>query len=147
AIQGTIAAIHLQTDEVNVAITTPIIEEEERISRTHGLGSIDGTVETLQRRNGYAFTLYDTLLDRAVTCHLRPDQEALMREAWGKRVRVTGYIARDPLTGRALEIRDIWDIHILPEITPGSYKAALGLLASDDPTPPEVLVRRLRDAE
>jgi hypothetical protein len=86
AIHGSISALHVQTDEVDVAITTPIPEEDERISRTHGLGSIDGTVETLQRRNGYAFTLYDTLLDRAITCHLRPDQEGLMREAWGRRV-------------------------------------------------------------
>jgi hypothetical protein len=147
AIQGSITAIYVQTDEVNVAITTPIPDEEDRISRTHGLGSVDGIVETLQRRNGYAFTLYDTLLDRAITCHLRPDQEDLMREVWGKRVRVTGYIGRDPLTGRALDIRDIWQIQILPEIAPGSYKAALGLLQSEDPTPPEELVRRLRDAE
>ena len=132
---------------MNVAITTPVKGEEDRILRTHGIGSIDGTVETLQRRNGYAFTLYDTLLDRAITCHLRPDQEDLMREAWGKRVRVTGYIGRDPLTGRALDIRDIWEIQILPEIAPGSYKAALGILENDDSTLPEVLVRRLRDAE
>ena len=147
AIQGSITALHLQTDESDVTITTPILEEDERGLKTHALGTIDGIVQTLQRREGYIFTLYDSLLDRPIRCYLHPEQENLMREAWGKRVRVTGRIGRDALTGRAIDIRDIWDVQILSEVPSGSYKKALGILASDDPTLPEVLVRKLRDAE
>jgi hypothetical protein len=147
AIQGSITALHVQTDESDVRLTTPIPEEDERGLRTHALGSIEGTVQTLQRREGYIFTLYDSLLDRPVRCYLHPDQEKLMREAWGQRVRVTGRIGRDALTGRAIDIRDIWEVQILPDVPDGTYTKALGLLASEDPTLPEVLVRRLRDAD
>ena len=148
AIQAPITAIHLQTDEVgDVILTMPREEEDERTLKTHALGTIEGIVQTLQRRDGYSFTLYDTLLDRSVRCYVHQDQEDIMRQAWGKRVRVTGLIGRDALTGRASEIREIWEIAILPEVAPESYKAALGILESNDPTPPEVLVRRLRDAE
>lgn len=147
AIHGSITALHIQTDESDVTLTTPIPAEEERGLRTHALGSIDGTVQTLQRREGYIFTLYDSLLDRPVRCFLHPDQEPLMREAWGKRVCVTGRIGRDALTGRAIDIRDIMAVQILPEVPVGTYTKALGLLASEDHTLPEVLVRRLRDAD
>ena len=148
AIQKSVTALHLKTDEEEVVLTTPISEPDEQGLRTHALGSVEGIVQTLRRREGYVFTLYDNLLDRAIRCYLQPEQEHLMLKAWeSKRVRVTGRIHRDALTGLAIDIRDIWEVEALPEIAPGSYKNALGILKDDDPTPPEVLVRRLRDAE
>ena len=147
AIQKSVTALHLQTDEGEVVLTTPISESDEQGLKTHALGTLEGIVQTLQRRDGYVFTLYDSLLDRPIRCYLHPEQENLMREAWGKRVRVTGRIRRDAFTGRAIDIRDIWEVKPLPDVAPGSYKEALGILERDDPTLPEVLVRRLRDAE
>ena len=76
-------------------LTTPVPDEEERKLRTRALGSIEGIVHTLQRREGLVFALYDSLLDRRVLCYLQPEQEEKMREIWGKRVRVTGSISRD----------------------------------------------------
>lgn len=144
AIQGSITAIHLQTDEGEVVLTTPIKEEDEKALKLHALGAIEGIVHTLQRRDGYSFTLYDVLLDRAVRCYFRQDQEDLMRQAWGKHVRVTGRVGRDPLTGRAIDIHDIWDVSTIPPALPGSYKEALGILTSNDVLP-EILVRKSRD--
>jgi hypothetical protein len=144
AIKDSITAIHLQTDETEVVLTAPVHEEDEKILKTHALGTVEGIVDTLRRRDGYSFTLYDVLLDRSVRCYFRPDQEDLMRRAWGKHVRVTGRIGRDPVTGRAIDVHDVWDVSTIPPVLPGSYKDALGILPNDDALP-EVLVRKSRD--
>jgi hypothetical protein len=107
-------------------------------------GAIEGVVQTLTNRRELRFTLYDSLQDRAVVCHLHEGQEDLMRNAWGKRVIVQGFVTRDGLNGRPLQISRITDV--IPVIA-GDYKKGRGALKSAaDAEKPEDVIRRLRDA-
>src|SRR5713226_1487473 len=42
-------------------------------------GAVEGEVQTLTKRHGLRFTLYDALSDRAVSCYLQAGQEEQMR--------------------------------------------------------------------
>ena len=111
------------------------------------IGAITGRVQTLSNRVGLRFNLYDTLFDKAVACYLAPGQEEIMREAWGKRARVSGRISREASTGRPTAIRNIMNVEILQDSEPGSYRRARGAV----PRPPgamlaEDAIRKLRDA-
>ena len=111
------------------------------------IGAITGRVQTLGERAGLRFNLYDAPFDRAVACYLTPGQEEIIRDAWGKRARVSGRITREGSTGRPLAIRNIVAVDILQDAEPGSYRQARGavprlpgaMLAED-------AIRRLRDA-
>lgn len=109
-------------------------------------GSVEGTIQTASTRRGLRFTIYDSLNDRAVSCYLRSDQEDLVRDAWGRRAVVRGWLLRDAETGRPLKISPVEDIEILPDIERGSYRQARGVLAGlRGDEPPEATLRRLRD--
>ena len=110
-------------------------------------GAIEGRIETLSKRKGLRFVLYDTVHDRAVACYLREGQEELMRGGWGRRAIVEGLITRDAVTGLPASIRQVSHIEFLPETSQGSYRNARGVIpfGPEDPSP-EDLIRRLRDA-
>ncbi len=111
------------------------------------MGAITGRIQTLSNRGGLRFNLYDVVHDRAVGCYLRQGQEALMREAWGRRARVSGSITREQPTGRPLTIREILDVEILEDSPPGSYQLAKGAVPwSSGDKMPEEIIRQLRDA-
>ena len=116
-------------------------------SLTRSIGAITGRVQTLSNRGGLRFNLYDVVHDRAVGCYLLQGQEELMREAWGRRARVSGRISRELSTGRPVVIRQILAVEILQDIAPGSYRLARGVvpLKAGDKMPEEV-IRQLRDA-
>ena len=118
-----------------------------RTAPTVAIGAITGRVQTLSNRGGLRFNLYDTLHDKAVACYLAPGQEELMREAWGRRSRVSGRVFREAATGRPIAIRQIMNMEILDEVKSGSYREARGAVPwqPGDPLPEEV-IRRLRDA-
>lgn len=78
-------------------------------------GSIRGRVESMSKRGGLRFTLYDNNDDLPVSCYLGAGQENLMRDIWGRMVVVEGDIRRDPLGGRATTIRQITNMMLLPE--------------------------------
>ena len=110
------------------------------------IGVVTGTVQTLSNRSGLTFNLYDTIHDKSVRCYLKPGQEELMREAWGRWTRVTGTVSREADSGRPISIRDILKVELLEEATPGSYQLAKGAVPwrPGDMTPEEA-VRRVRD--
>ncbi|MBU2009374.1 MAG: hypothetical protein KJ624_06035 [Chloroflexi bacterium] len=111
------------------------------------LGSIEGRVETLTKRKGLRFTLYDVLNDRAISCYLQEGREELMRHVWGKSAIVEGEISREVGTGRPVAIRRITNIVVLPEAEPGSYLKARGASPMRSGSAlPEEIIRRLRDA-
>ena len=111
------------------------------------VGAITGRVQTLSNRGGLRFNLYDTVHDRAVGCYLEQGQEELMREAWGRRARVSGRVSRELANGRPVVIRQILNVEVLEDIVPGSYRLARGAVPrnSGDKMPEEV-IRQLRDA-
>ena len=111
------------------------------------IGAITGRIQTLSNRGALRFNLYDTLHDKAIACYLTQGQEELMREAWGKRARVSGTITRETNKGRPIAIRQILRVETLREPVPGSYKRARGAI----PWKPgdkraEEIIRELRDA-
>ncbi len=71
----------------------------------------------------------------------------MIRGVWGRRVVVEGWISRDPLTGQAINIREIDAVVVLNAVEPGSYKQARGVLR-DGTSDEEVsqIIQRVRDA-
>ena len=110
------------------------------------IGVVTGTVQTLSNRAGLTFNLYDIIHDKSVRCYLKPGQEELMREAWGKRTRVTGTVSREAESGRPIAIRDVLKVEPLEETAPGSYRLAKGAVPwKRGDMLPEEAVRRVRD--
>ena len=92
-INGHVKSIEFIVADKTITIEQPITEEKPN-DRTYALGTVTGQVDTLMRR-GYTFTIYELIFDRAVTCYLQPEQEDLMRNAWGKIATVTGDVCRE----------------------------------------------------
>lgn len=111
------------------------------------IGAITGRIQTLSNRGALRFNLYDTVHDKAVACYLTQGQEELMREAWGRRARVSGTVTRETNTGRPIAIRQILRVEILQEAEPGSYKRARGAIPwKQGDKKAEEVIRELRDA-
>jgi hypothetical protein len=112
------------------------------------LGAVRGRIETVSRHKGLRFTLYESSSGRAVSCYLTPGPaaEELMRDMWGKLAIVEGRVQRDPVEGHALSVRQVTHVEILPEMTPGEWRAARGAApAQRRGLSPEEAVRRGRD--
>jgi hypothetical protein len=145
-LNGKIVAMRFETSVDEWTIASPTLQEP-RVRPLTAYGAIEGRVETLTRRRGLRFVLYDVHNDRAVSCYLEKGREEMVRDVWGKRAIVEGLISRDPLTGRPTAIRRITAIVVLGEVAPGSFRFAKGILAPQvgDLTPEES-IRRMRDA-
>ena len=143
---GKVISIRFETPDEEWTVVTPAARVASMGPRS-AFGAIEGRIETLTRRKGLRFILYDTLHDRAVACYLNEDQEELMRGGWGRRAIVEGLVTRDPVTGLPATIRQVRNIEFLPESARGSYRNARGVLPfSPDEASPEEVIRRLRDA-
>ena len=113
---------------------------------TTSIGSVTGRIQTVSNRGRLRFNLYDSIFDRAVGCYLQSGQEEMVREVWGRRARVSGIVAREADSGRALAVRDILEIEILGDAAPGSYRLARGAVPLEPGTESATAVlRRLRD--
>jgi hypothetical protein len=146
-LNGKIVAIRFETSEDEWTVSN-LPTREQRLRTFAAYGAIDGRVETLTRRRGLRFVLYDTVTDRAISCYLGSDQEDMIRDVWGKRAVVEGWISRDPLTGRPTTIRQITRVMTVDEVPPGSYLRARGILAANaGGLAPEEAIRRFRDAQ
>ena len=143
---GSVEYVRFETplaDYMLSGVITTRVNRQSRIS----IGVVTGRVQTLSNRGSLRFSLYDTLHDKAVSCYLQPGQEELMREAWGRRVKVGGQVSRDAPSGLPKAIRQILSIDILKDVELGSYRLARGSVPSQpgDDLPEEV-IRQLRDA-
>lgn len=114
------------------------------------VGSVEGEVVSVSRRNGLRMTLLDDIDDRTIRCRLRPEQAESAIEAWQLGfARVSGLIICQSSSGHPIEVRDVTQIESFSdddEHWDEDWKAARGSIAwgPDDP-PAEVLIRRLRD--
>jgi hypothetical protein len=145
-INGRISAIRFQTAEHDSVIQSGPATRQ-RHPKIAAFGLVKGRIETLNRRRGFKVILYDDLFDKPITCYLDPEQEAQMREIWGKRVTITGIVERDPEHGRITSVKDITNISTLQEVDPESYRSAKGIIPwNEGDDLPEVTIRRLRDA-
>jgi hypothetical protein len=144
-LNGSVTSIRFETADETATVQTSTAPAAR--ANLSAFGTIEGRVETLQSRHRLSFTLYDALNDRAVSCFRTPDQRDLVRDAWDKRVIVEGWIKRDPVTGRPVEIGPVEDVVVLPDVTPGSYRMARAIApARPDAPSAEDAIRRLRDA-
>jgi hypothetical protein len=145
-LNGKITSIQFEAGS-EVATVTAGVSVEQAAGLIGAFGSIEGRIETLTHRSWLGFTLYDFLNDRAIRCHLAPDQADSVREAWGRRAIVRGWVRRDPISGRPVAITPVHSIEVVPEVERGSYRRARGVAPAGPGEPsPEVAIRRLRDA-
>ena len=140
--------ITIQTEGKQVVVKAPIpsltlIAAEAPDEDVRSLGTVRGRVETLSRRRGLTFRLYELTTDSAVVCYMDPDLEDTMRDVWGQIADVTGTVLRDARTDKPLWIRRVTSVDPVDEGDPMGYLSARGAVQISDPS--EVLVRRLRD--
>jgi hypothetical protein len=145
-LNGKITSIQFEAGD-EVATVTAGISSDQAVRLLGAFGSVEGRIETLSHRNWLGFMLYDFLNDRAIRCYLAPNQTEAVRNAWGRRAIVRGWVRRDPLSGRAVTINPVHSIEIVPEVERGSYRQARAVApAGPDESSPEAAIRRLRDA-
>ena len=141
-INGSVTAVRFETAQSDIVVAggpAPLMLPP-------AYSAIEGRIQTLTNRYSLRFTLFDFLHDRAVACYLQEGQEAIIREAWGRRAVVEGLVAREAETGRPASVRNISSIEVLPDTMP-HYAEARGIVPVPDGAPsPEDLIRRLRDA-
>src|SRR5687767_5649730 len=105
---------------------------------TYSLGTIKGQVPNIPDSVGVKFILYDSFYN-PVTCYLAPHQIALLPKIWGKYIWVTGRVMRDSLTGYPIQITQIIDVILIPDVEEGTYKMTEGIFAAyDDGELPEL---------
>jgi hypothetical protein len=144
-LDGNVTSLQFETETETAMITEGI--PYESWTKCAAFGTVEGRVETLRSRHRLSFTLYDSINDEAVYCLLRPEQVELVRNAWGKRVIVEGWVERDPASGRPIKIDPVESITILPELVPGAYRQARAVAPAPHSAPsPADAMRRLRDA-
>lgn len=145
-----IEAVRFETAEADATIREPVEDSDtpQKAVKPKGVyGSVTGRVQTLTSRNALRFTLYDHIYDRAVSCYLVKGQESMMRQMWDRVATVEGFVSRDPVAGRPLNVRRISAVTPLTEVAPADYLKARGAIPlGDQDELPEARIRRLRDA-
>ena len=141
-LNGKITSLRFETANQDIVISGQRQLTSKKPSYSYG--TLKGTVQTLSRRRGVQFTLYDALLDRPISCYLKEGDEDLIRDKWGKKVLVSGLIGRDNETGRPFAVRQVTSIREY-ESNPGSYARARGVLKLPEGDTPESVIRELRD--
>jgi len=147
-LDGAVTSVSFLTAESESVVVTRSPEPGPRPAIHLSLGTITGTVDTLSRRRGLKFTLYDDLFDRAIACYLASGQEDMIRDAWGRHVAVTGLISREPFRGMPISLREIQRIRQVPEPPPGGFRDAMGVLpVTCEADRADLVIRRMRDAQ
>lgn len=145
-LNGRVTSLRIETSDEDVMIRKDH-DGTPRLTTTKAFGAVTGRIQTLSSRGGYAFTLYDAVFDKAVSCYLQAEQEDWIRDKWDRRAIVEGLVSRDPETDRPLNIRGITAIEILPEPAVGVYLPTLNdLPPTNTGEGTDALIRRLRDA-
>lgn len=150
-INGRITSVRFETARRDSVVTGPVppqsVQEKLEYPLVEAWGAVVGRVQTLTNRGALRFTLYDTHFDRGVSCYLaRSYPREKMKDVWGRRASVEGWVKREKETGRPLTIRRVRTIKVLPDPQPREWEDARGVLRFDPDTRPETVVRRLRDA-
>jgi hypothetical protein len=145
-LNGHIHTARFENAEAEVIVAPQALKAQPAELVTRAYGAIEGRVQTVSNRGVLHFTVYDSMNDRAISCYLQEGREEMLRDLWGQRATVEGYITRDANTGRPLTIRQITRINPLMPLF-GSYRDALGaspwFLSKELP---EDAMRKLRDA-
>ena len=84
-LDGRITSLRFETPEEDVIVSNrPVLgEPPPQPLKSHGM--LTGVVETLTKRRGLKFTIYDRIFDKPVTCYLKEGQEDFIRDFWASR--------------------------------------------------------------
>lgn len=146
-LNGKVTSLRFETPARDFIISGKLQIGEKAAPMKYSLGTVKGTIQTLSMRKKLSFILWDALFDKPVSCYIQEGKEELLREAWGKRVVVTGKIGRQAESGRPISMREVKSIEIIEKPERGSYKRARGVLPwKQGDEKPEVILRRMRDA-
>lgn len=148
-INGGIKSVRFETSDNDVEIfASPEVWRQMPVVAfpEEDFGAVIGRVDSLRKRGGLRFTLYDLIDDRAISCYLAVGSDDVMRAAWGKLAMVEGRVKRDRECGRATTIRDVREIRVIQEGKPGDYRQAIGAAAGFlGNMLPEEAIRKGRD--
>lgn len=125
-----IPSVRFETEETESIVSqapTSQLKPHAKDFITHNLGAVRGRVQSLSKRGGLRFTLYDIIDDYAISCYLRPGSEELMRDAWDRLAIVQGVVTRNPGTGHAMSVRDISLVKVFEEQDGLDYRKAFGV--------------------
>lgn len=143
-----VTAIRFETPSSTVIVrpkATLLPQDEGLVS---SFGAIEGRIQTLTSRGGLRFTLYDSIYDKPVSCYLKVGREDAMRDAWGRRAVIEGWVSRDAKTNRPFTVRQVENIELLPEVPIGAFRTARGLVSfTNKDFNSEDFIRQVRDAE
>lgn len=146
--QRLVTAIRFETPSSTVVVKPKALLQLHNESIVSSYGAIEGRVQTLTSRGGLRFTLYDSVYDKPVSCYLKVGLENDMRDVWGRRAVVEGWVSREVTSNRPLTVRQVEYIEPLPEVSIGAFRAARGLVSfTDKRFGSEDLIRQARDAE
>ena len=139
-----VTSIRFETAKSDYVINPEKLSQEER-DRTTTFGAVEGRMQMLSNRHGLRFFVYDFVFDKAVSCYIRPEQQNLLLNLWGKEVIVEGSITRDHRSGRPMSVRNIVTIEVLNQAFLGAYKDIIGAYTLGEEISSEEYIRRLRD--
>lgn len=142
-LDGKITSLRFETASEDIIIESQY-KTDHPLQPSYAYGRLKGTIHTVSDRRGIHFTLYDVLFDRPINCYAKTGQEELVRKYWGKKVFVSGTVARDPENGRPFAIRDVTEIQVA-ESKPGGFRRAQGVLKLGKGQTPEGLIHKLRN--
>lgn len=149
-INGHIKSVRFETREAEAEIIGPPDAQRAQAPKLKlvnvAQSSVRGRVESISRRGGLRFTLYDYYDDLPISCYLDKGMEEMVRDIWGKVVVVEGLVRRDPQTGKVTTIRQIRGIRSLPESNTWNFRAARGAIKwHPGDMLPEDAIRLVRD--
>ena len=122
-------------------------ETDESTQLSQSIGAVAGRIQPVHDRDASWFLLLDPERDVEVQCHADAALMDLARTMAGQLVCIEGWLSRDGVTGRPLSMNPVMEITALPEVTPGSFRAARGVApVAEGSILPEEAIRRMRDA-
>jgi hypothetical protein len=96
------------------------------------IGVITGVVRAISDNPNLKISVTDNLFEKVVNCYLEPEQAELARKFWRKPVSVTGLLYRDAVTGRPIEMREVYQIEPLPPPVIGALMDARGVYSGTE---------------
>ncbi len=144
---GRITSIRFETRESDAEVYPHPEQRPAHSDLVHSFGAVQGRVQSISNRGRLRFTIYESQLDRAVSCYLSEGCEDVMRNSWGQLASVEGMISRDSVTGMITAVREIAPSGVrLVQASKYTWKDAIGCCpAPAHSLPTEDSVRKSRE--
>jgi len=119
--QRKLTYVKFRTEGPDVAVSQRSADTAVKLLGQHqALGSVEGKLQTISERGSLQFVVFDSLYDNGVNCFMDEEMMEKAKDAFRKRVSVTGMVQYDqenrPVSIRVDEIKVFKDIAELPPI-------------------------------